>query len=450
MLQVFPLLVEYCRVEPVGQEATGGEMRPPLGVPPKTVQTLFTTTATGAGVVKIGQGGHVPGAVVIVFVGLETIGSALQLQRVRTVCAGPVWAYVGTVVLQVPPLLVEYCRVEPVGQEATGGEMAPPLGVPPKTVQTLFTTTATGAGVVKTGQAGHRPGAVVIIADWLEICGFSSQLQRVRIVCGGPSWSYVGTVVLQVPPLLVEYSRSEPSGQEACGAVMEPPFGVPPKTVQMLFEIFGVGGITFVKSGHSGQMPGEVVTILVGLVTCGFALQSQRVRIVCAGPFWSYVGTVVLQVPPLFVEYCRVEPVGQDATGGEIIPPLGVPPKTVQTLFTTTATGAGVVKTGHGGHVPGAVVTVLVGLEICGLSLQLQRVKIVCAGPSWSYTGMVVLQVPPLFVEYCRVEPVGQEATGGEMRPPLGVPPKTVQTLFDEITAGGACAVKTGHCTVLG
>ena len=84
---------------------------------------------------------------------------------------------------------------------------------------------------------------------------------------------------------------------------MEPPFGVPPKTVQMLFEIFGVGGITFVKSGHSGQMPGEVVTILVGLETCGFASQLQRVKTVCAGPSWSYVGTVVLQVPPLLVEY---------------------------------------------------------------------------------------------------------------------------------------------------
>ena len=138
------------------------------------------------------------------------------------------------------------------------------------------------------------------------------------------------------------------------------------------------------NTGQTGQTPGAVVTVLVGLETCGFALQLQRVRTVCAGPSWSYVGTVVLQAPPPLVEYCRVEPVGQEATGAAMEPPLGVPPTVVQMLFTTTATGAGVVKTGQGGHVPGAVVTVLVGLETCGFASQLQRVRTVCAGPSWS------------------------------------------------------------------
>jgi hypothetical protein len=187
VLQEPPLLVEYCKIEPVGQEACGAEIEPPAGVPAKAVQTLFTTTAAGAGVVKIGHSGQEPGAVVTMLVGLETCGFASQLQRVRTVWAGPSWSYVGTVVLQEPPLFVEYCKVEPVGQEACGAEMEPPLGVPPKAVQTLFTTTATGAGVVKTGQGGHVPGVVVTMLVGLEICGFSLQLQRVRIVCAGPS-----------------------------------------------------------------------------------------------------------------------------------------------------------------------------------------------------------------------------------------------------------------------
>jgi hypothetical protein len=56
-----------------------------------------------------------------------------------------------------------------------------------------------------------------------------------------------------------------------------------------------------------------------------------------------------------------------------------------------------------------------------------------------------VLQLPPLSVEYCKVEPTGQVPTGAEIKPPLGVPPTTVQVLFVVTTAAGALAVKTGQ-----
>ena len=72
--------------------------------------------------------------------------------------------------------------------------------------------------------------------------------------------------------------------------------------------------------------------------------------------------------------------------GAEIEPPLGVPPKVAHVLFTITAAGAVAVNTGHphsAGQVPGTVVTELVGLEVAGVALQLQRVRIVCAGPNW-------------------------------------------------------------------
>ncbi len=90
----------------------------------------------------------------------------------------------------------------------------------------------------------------------------------------------------------------------------------------------------------------------------------------------------MLQVPPPLLEYCSVEPTGHGVAGAEIVPPDGVPPTTVQVLFTTCAGAAGVVSTGHGGQVPGAVVTEPVGLDVAGVASQLQRVRIVCGGPS--------------------------------------------------------------------
>ena len=92
MLQLSPPLVEYCKVEPAGQLTLGAEILPPDAVPPKVVQTLLVTCTAGAAVVKSGQVGHVPGFVVTVLVGLDLVASAVQLHRVKIVCAGPVWA----------------------------------------------------------------------------------------------------------------------------------------------------------------------------------------------------------------------------------------------------------------------------------------------------------------------------------------------------------------------
>ncbi|MBK8425650.1 MAG: hypothetical protein IPL27_06525 [Lewinellaceae bacterium] len=120
---------------------------------------------------------------------------------------------VGTVVLQVPPLLVEYCTVEPVGQEAWGRNRTAARRTAKDRTNAVHHHCG-GACAVKTGQGGHVPGAVVTVLVGLETCGFASQLQRVKTVCAGPSWSYVGTVVLQVPPLLVEYQPVQASSKQ--------------------------------------------------------------------------------------------------------------------------------------------------------------------------------------------------------------------------------------------
>jgi hypothetical protein len=94
---------------------------------------------------------------------------------------------------------------------------------------------------------------------------------------------------------------------------------------------------------------------------------------------------------------------------------------------------------------PGIVVTELVGLEVAVFTSQLQRVKIVCAGPVWAYVGKVVFQVVPPFTEYCKVEPVGQAVAGTAMTPPA-----TAQDALQALlvtTTGGAAAVKTGQQT---
>ena len=180
------MLVEYCKVEPEGQLLLGALITPPEAVPPKVVQTLFVTCTTGAATVKSGQVGHVPGTVVTVLVGLDLLASALQLQRVNIVCPEPVWAYVGKVVLQFPPLLVEYCNVEPAGQLPLGALITPPEAVPPNVVQTLLVTCTTGAADVKSGQVGHVPGTVVMVLVGLDLLTSAVQLQRVKIVCPEP------------------------------------------------------------------------------------------------------------------------------------------------------------------------------------------------------------------------------------------------------------------------
>ena len=177
-----------------------------------------------------------------------------------------------------------------------------------------------------------------------------------------------------------------------------------------------------------GQLPGTVVTELVGLDVAVLTSQLQRVKIDWAVP-WVYVGRLVLQFIPLSTEYCKVEPVGQVPLGAAIIPPDGVPPKVAQVLLVTCTAGAWAVKTGQLGHVPGTVVTELVGLDVAVLTSQLQRVKIVWAVP-WVYVGRVMLQFIPLSTEYCKVEPVGQVPLGAAIIPPDGDPPKVAQVLL--------------------
>jgi hypothetical protein len=92
-------------------------------------------------------------------IGLAVTPSKSQRQRVSTLCAGPVCAYVGKVLDQVP-LLTRYCKLEPAGQGV-------PLGaaiVPPLTVQVLsqllFVILTLSGAVVRVGQLGQRLGAV--------------------------------------------------------------------------------------------------------------------------------------------------------------------------------------------------------------------------------------------------------------------------------------------------
>lgn len=77
-----------------------------------------------------------------------------------------------------------------------------------------------------------------------------------------------------------------------------------------------------------------------------------------------------------FTENSRAEPAGQAFCGAVMEPPVTVQP-VVQALF-TIVTGAGAEdKAGQPGQTPGSVVTVLVGLDVAGTALQLQRVKMV-------------------------------------------------------------------------
>ena len=60
---------------------------------------------------------------------------------------------------------------------------------------------------------------------------------------------------------------------------MLPPVGVPPKVLQVLL-VTCTAGAAVVRTGQSGQVPGMVVTELVGLELAVLALQLQRVRMV--------------------------------------------------------------------------------------------------------------------------------------------------------------------------
>ena len=131
---------------------------------------------------------------------------------------------------------------------------------------------------------------------------------------------------------------------------------------------------------NAGTVPGTVVTDDSGLVWLALLLHTQRVLIVWAGPVCTYVGKVVLQPPP-FNWYWRVEPTGQLVLGTAMLPPPITHP-VWQTLFVTCTTGAADVNTGQPGQTPGTVVTVLVGLDVFALASHVQRVNIVCAGPS--------------------------------------------------------------------
>ena len=106
---------------------------------------------------KSAQVGQVPGTVTTLLAKLEIALSKSQLHRVSIVCAGPVCAYTGNVVLHDKPPSMEYSKVLPTGQLVLGAEMLPPLGVPPTVVQVLFTIIAEGA-VTVVKPAGHESG----------------------------------------------------------------------------------------------------------------------------------------------------------------------------------------------------------------------------------------------------------------------------------------------------
>ncbi len=108
--------------------------------------TLLVIVSVGApGVVQL------PGTVVTPEdSGLVTLLSRSQLQRVLIVCAGPVCAYVGSVLLQAPPFTL-YCSVLPVGQPVAGALMLPPLTVQDEVQLLLVTCTSAGA-FVRLGQ----------------------------------------------------------------------------------------------------------------------------------------------------------------------------------------------------------------------------------------------------------------------------------------------------------
>ena len=87
---------------------------------------------------------------------------------------------------------------------------------------------------------------------------------------------------------------------------------------------------------------------------------------------------------PLLTEYCKVDPTGQRLLVGALIRPLPNIQFTQVLLLIDTLLGAEISR-GHEqfiGHVPGTVVTALLGgLLVLVSTLQLHLVIIVCAGP---------------------------------------------------------------------
>ena len=121
-------------------------------------------------------------------------------------------------------------------------------------------------------------------------------------------------------------------------------------------------------------------------------------------------------------------------------------PLPVRVIIAPTPTEEGPVRVGVT-QVPGTVTTATdSALVVLASMSHLQRVLMLCAGPSWSYTGSVVLQPPP-FTWYSRVEPVGQGVpVGAVMRPPDKVQAEA-QVLLVMLTLAGA-PLKVGQTGV--
>lgn len=141
----------------------GPEVRanvPPTGLPVK-ILVSFTQRSAALEVMLTEGGVQTPGAVkTAVEIGLAVRPSKLQRQRVSMDWGGPVCAYAGNAVLQVPPF-TRYWRVLPVWQGVPlGAVMLPPSGVQ-LMEQTLFVIETLAGAAVKTGQVRHTSGAVV-------------------------------------------------------------------------------------------------------------------------------------------------------------------------------------------------------------------------------------------------------------------------------------------------
>jgi hypothetical protein len=71
----------------------------------------------------------------------------------------------------------------------------------PLPVRVIIASTFTVEGPISVGVT-QVPGTVTTAADSaLTVAGVISQLQRVLMLCAGPSWSYKGRVLLQLPLL---------------------------------------------------------------------------------------------------------------------------------------------------------------------------------------------------------------------------------------------------------
>ena len=120
-------------------------------VPVVDGHTLFIIVIVGCvGVV------HVPGTVTIaVDVGLDMVLSISQLHLVSMLCAGPVWAYVGNVEDQAPPLTL-YCNVVPVGHGVPVGAVIVPPATVHELLQVLLTIVTLAGAVLNVGHVTHE------------------------------------------------------------------------------------------------------------------------------------------------------------------------------------------------------------------------------------------------------------------------------------------------------